>query len=317
MTLDYRISGGVIGLAVGDALGVPVEFKSREEIKLSPVVGMQSGGIHQQTEGTWSDDSSLTFCLMESLCSGFDLHDIAGNFSNWLNNSYWTPHGDVFDRGIATTKAIHRFDNNMSPALCGGMAVGDNGNGSLMRILPIAFYLKDEASIMVRFEHIKAVSSITHMHFRSVFTCFIYVEYLILLIQGQDRVEALKKMQMSVQSFALEMEFNPSEVALFQRVLVGNIKDLKVDEIRSSGYVLHTLEASLWCFLTSENFSESVLKAVNLGDDSDTTGAVTGGLAGSYFGRSAISKDWANKLARSQDVNVLIERFTRAITDLK
>ncbi len=190
MKQNERLSGAIWGLAVGDALGVPVEFRSRTSLDADPVKEMRAGGTHGQVAGTWSDDSSLTFCLMDALTSGeIDFHQIATNFLAWMKDGFWTPHGVVFDRGISTTNAILRFDKGMDAVFCGGHDESDNGNGSLMRILPLAFIANDSNEI-TRYELVKSCSSITHMHFRSVFSCFIYAEYARLLLDGIDKFEA-------------------------------------------------------------------------------------------------------------------------------
>lgn len=317
MKLTDRLNGAILGLAVGDALGVPVEFRSRAVMDKDPVFDMRAGGTHGQKAGTWSDDSSLTFCLMESLISGkVDLHDIASKFLAWLKDGYWTPHGSVFDRGIATTNAILRFEKGTSPVLCGGMDEFDNGNGSLMRILPLAF-ITQTTSIGDRYELVKNISSITHMHFRSVFACFIYTEYARLLLTGKDKFEAYELMINEVKLFVSEEEFNPKEISLFSRVLNGDIHNASREEISGSGYVLHTLEASIWSLLTTDTYSDATLKAVNLGEDTDTTGAVTGGLAGLYYGMSSVPNEWVTVIARKNEITKLVEDFERALINFK
>lgn len=313
MNLTDRLNGAILGLAVGDALGVPVEFCSRASLDKDPVVDMRAGGTHGQIAGTWSDDSSLTFCLMEALLSGqINMHDIASNFLAWLKDGYWTPHGSVFDRGIATTNAILRFDQGTSPGLCGGMDEYDNGNGSLMRILPVAFITKT-TSVISRYELVKNISSITHMHFRSVFACFIYTEYARFLLMGMDKFAAYELMIKEVKLFVSNAEFNPKEMSYFDRVLNGGIHELSREDISGSGYVLHTLEASLWCLLTTENYSEATLKAVNLGEDTDTTGAVTGGLAGLYYGVKDVPNEWITIIARKNEIINLVRDFEQGL----
>jgi ADP-ribosyl-[dinitrogen reductase] hydrolase len=164
----------LFGVAVGDALGVPVEFKSRQTLQQNPVTDMIGYGTYNLPPGTWSDDSSLTFCLTEALTQDFNLNTIAQNFVKWRNESYWTPHGEVFDIGIATDQAIRRLITGTKPELAGGFEVHDNGNGSLMRILPLVFYIKDK-EINERYQITKQVSSITHAHIRSVIACFYYL----------------------------------------------------------------------------------------------------------------------------------------------
>jgi ADP-ribosylglycohydrolase len=314
-----KIVDALIGLAVGDALGVPVEFEQRETLKAHPVADMRGYGTHHQPAGTWSDDSSLAFCLSESLCKGYDLQDIARNFVRWYHDGYWTPHGKVFDIGIATSRALHRLAGGVSPLVSGGVSEQDNGNGSLMRILPLVFCLKDQP-VAERFRMVSEVSAITHGHIRSIVACFIYCEYALQLLGGQEKYEALKQMQQTVNSFFNDFDACPEEeLNRFHRLLENPVGDYQIqpihayseDEIRGSGYVLHTLEASLWCLLTTGSYAEAVRKAVNLGEDTDTTGCVTGGLAGIYYGLSAIPREWVAVLARKEEILALAGRLHR------
>ena len=150
----------LLGLAVGDALGVPAEFKSRETLKKNPVTEMTGYGTHNQPPGTWSDDSSLAFCLAESLCEGYNLKDIADRFIKWHDEAYWTPYGEVFDVGIATRKAIQRLKEGIDPGQAGGNTEYDNGNGSLMRIMPL-LVLTDYSTTTEAYRLTEEVSSIT------------------------------------------------------------------------------------------------------------------------------------------------------------
>jgi ADP-ribosyl-[dinitrogen reductase] hydrolase len=243
-----KIKGALFGLAVGDALGVPVEFKQRGYLQAFPIKGITGYGSWNQPPGTWSDDSSLAFCLAESLAKGYDLNDMAQNFMNWMQHGFWGAHHKVFDIGGATRFAIGRLTKGTSPLLSGGMMEDDNGNGSLMRIMPLLFWIKD-LPIDERYKKVKEVSSITHAHFRSVFACFIYIEFALEILKGNTLDAAYANMQHAVKFFAKENEFNPKEIQLFGRILVDHIKDVKEDAIYSGGYVLHTLEASLWCCL--------------------------------------------------------------------
>jgi ADP-ribosyl-[dinitrogen reductase] hydrolase len=308
--MNNKIKSSLFGLAIGDALGVPVEFQSRAYLKQNPVSDMFGFGTHHQPSGTWSDDSSLAFCVAESLCKDYDLNDIARNFVKWYSEELWTPHGKVFDIGIATRHAILNIAKGHQPDLCGGFNEEDNGNGSLMRILPLAFYLQNEKDINVIYQKVKAVSSITHAHFRSVFACFIYVIYGLEILKDKDKFESYKEMQNIVSAFLEDKNFNPTEIQLFDRILKNDISKYNESEIHSSGYVLHSLEASLWCFLNSDSYSETVLKAVNLGEDTDTTGAIAGGLAGIYYGIKNIPKKWIDTLVKSNDIKNLAERLS-------
>ena len=298
----------LFGVAVGDALGVPVEFNNRQTIALKPVTDMRGFGTYNLPPGTFSDDSSLAFCLAEALTQEFNLQKIADNFIAWLNKNYWTPRGTVFDVGIATSQAIRRLQGGCKPELGGGMDVSDNGNGSLMRILPLLIYIKDKP-IADRYQTTKQVSSITHGHIRSVIACFYYLEFARQIINGIDKFQIYKNLQTEISEHLNSLSINPNEIKLFDRLLKGNIYELTDKEIFSSGYVLHTLEASIWCLLTTDNYKTATLKAVNLGEDTDTTGAVTGGLAGLLYGFDTIPKSWLQQMARKDDIEDLANRL--------
>lgn len=311
--LDYLVRSALYGVAVGDALGVPVEFYERERLRHFPVTEMIGFRTHHQPPGTWSDDSSLTFCLAEALTEDFDIVNIAENFINWYYHNFWTPRGYVFDIGISTRQAIYQLKQGTRPDLAGGMSVDDNGNGSLMRILPLVFYMSG-MSISERYLITKLISSLTHGHIRSVIACFYYLEFARQIILGKDKFEIYRNLQTDISEHLSSLSINPSEIALFNRLLKYDISTVHEDKIRSSGYVLHTLEASIWSLLTTNNYSDAVLKAVNLGGDTDTTGAVTGGLAGLLYGIENIPEQWLNQIARKDDIKDLAERMAKKIS---
>lgn len=304
------------GVAVGDMLGVPVEFKSRDYLKQNPVNTIRGFGTHDVRAGVWSDDSSLTFCLAESINEGLDLQQLANKFIAWKNENYWTPEGEVFDIGIATSIAIDRLANGVNPELAGGIEEFDNGNGSLMRILPLVLYCKDK-TIFERFQITKQVSSLTHRHIRSVIGCFYYLEFAKQIMGGKNKFEIYQNLKTEVTDFLKSLNINLSEIEIHNRLLNGNIYELREDEIKSSGYVVHTLEASIWCLLTTDNYVDAVLKAVNLGEDTDTTGAVTGGLAGMLYGFDTIPQFWIAVLPRIENINKLIYNYKKETVKIK
>jgi len=311
-----KIKPVLFGVAVGDALGVPVEFMSREMISRKPVKDMIGYGTYNLPLGTFSDDSSLTFCLAEALTEEFDLNKVAHNFVQWAYNNYWTARGSVFDIGIATRDAIFRLKNGKIPELAGGLDVASNGNGSLMRIAPLLFYIWD-MSIEERYEWTKKVSSLTHGHVRSCIACFYYLEFARKLLTQTDKFAIYSELQSEITQFLASISINPSEIFVFDRLLIQNIYDFSEDQIFSSGYVIHTLEASIWCIMTTNTYRDAVLKAVNLGDDSDTTAAVTGGLAGLLYGYENIPQKWIKQLARTEDINELAQRMANFLSDCR
>ncbi len=291
----------LLGTAVADALGVPVEFKPRSVLKENPVTDMREYGTYHLPKGTWSDDTSLMLCLAESIVEGLDLNKLVQKFIAWKNDNYWTPRGWVFDIGIGTRIAIERLENGMTPELAGGFEEMDNGNGSLMRILPLITFSKN-LPIEERFLWTKKVSSLTHAHIRSVMACFYYLEFAKKIIEGQDKWQVYKELQFVLINYFESKNINPLEINKLDRLLKEDISKNTEETIRSSGYVIDTLEASIWCLLTSNSYQEAVLKAVNLGGDTDTTGAVTGGLAALIYGIETIPAEWLEVLARKDDI---------------
>ncbi len=313
MLNSHKILSGLMGVCVGDALGVPVEFTSREKRTKDPVTSMRAYGTWKQLAGTWSDDSSLMFCLAESLCNGFSLDEIAKSFWRWNKEGYWSARGDVFDIGNTTFLAIVDWSQGKPPLEAGGKSENSNGNGSLMRILPMAF-LHQNLDFPNLIQHTHQVSCITHAHLRSQMACGIYVSIARLLLEGFDLPTAYQQGIIKIQSIYSTPEYLP-EIRHFARVFNGAIASLPVKEIYSSGYVIDTLEACLWCLLNSSSYTEAVLKAVNLGGDTDTTAAVTGGLAGIYYGVENIPTAWINQIARKDDIIDLAERLTLQINN--
>lgn len=311
MLTAAKTLSGLMGLCVGDALGVPVEFTSRAERVKSPVTTMLGYGTWNQPSGTWSDDSSLSFCLAECLCRGYSLDAIANSFWRWYKEAYWTPRGDVFDIGQTTHTAIMRLKQGVVPHQAGGKVENSNGNGSLMRILPMA-YCHRNLTLAELLARVHDVSAITHAHARSQMACGIYISIAVALLEGADLQTAYLQALQDIQTIYSVREFL-LEKPHFGRIFSGEIAKLPVEEINSGGYVIDTLESSLWCLLNSSSYSEAVLKAVNLGGDTDTTAAVTGGLAGIYYGVENIPQKWMNQIARRQDIIYLAERFTRAV----
>ncbi|AJS61733.1 crystallin [Paenibacillus sp. IHBB 10380] len=298
-----------MGLCVGDALGVPVEFSSRASLKKNPIIDMIGYGTHDQPAGTWSDDSSLTFCLGDSLCNGYYIFDIADKMKKWYEHSYWTPHGEVFDIGTTTSESIKKLIEGRHPSESGAKQVNDNGNGSLMRILPLAFYLQHVEDEEYKYQVIQDVSKITHAHPRSILACSIYVEFALLLLKGFSLQEAFNNMRNNILNFFCKKEPFSLEIEFFERILTENLMEFAEEEINSSGYVMDTLEASFWCLLTTNDYKSAVLKAVNLGNDTDTTAAVTGGLAGIYYGIQQIPIQWINDIAKREKIIELANKM--------
>ncbi len=312
MTRRERILGGLWGAVVGDVLGVPVEFTSRGKLQCNPVTGMRGFGTHHQPPGTWSDDGSLLLCTVESLLkSEFDLLDMGQRFVRWYREGYWTPWGKVFDIGITTQRAVGRLERGVDPEQAGDSDEKSNGNGSLMRILPVGLRFAD-ASVDSLLGYAHRASSLTHRHPRSQIACGFYCLMVAGLLRGLSPLEAYAR---SVDT-GLKVYAKPqylAEMAPFRKFVSGRIHELPEADMGSGGYVIDTLEASVWCLLNATSFEEAVLKAVNLGEDTDTTGCVTGGLAGVCWGLKAIPGEWIDQLARTGEIDRLFQRFVETI----
>ena len=302
----------LLGVAIGDALGVPVEFKNRNYLKENPITDMIGFGTHNQPAGTWSDDSSLTFCLAEALIEGYTIEKSANNLLKWYTENYWTANGDVFDIGNTTLKVIIKLKNGVSAYESGLTTEQSNGNGSLMRMSPLIIYLKNQP-IETRFKIIKEESSITHAHMVSVIACFYFVEFGIGLLNGKEKFEVYKELQKTIPDFLRTQSISEKEIKYFERLLISNINIDDEEIIFSTGYVIHTLTASIWCILTTNSFKEAVLKAVNLGEDTDTTASVVGALAAIIYGQSQIPEKWINTIKRKDDIIDLGNRLFNSI----
>jgi ADP-ribosyl-[dinitrogen reductase] hydrolase len=305
-----QVKAVFFGIAIGDAMGVPVEFMSRQHLKNKPV-----RGFLQEKNNVWSDDSSLTFCLAESIISGFSIEDLSEKIKDWYLHQYWVGDNNSQEIGVATRNAIHRLENGELPEKSGETGEYSNGNGSLMRVAPLAFSLLHE-SIEERFLTVKSVSSITHGHIRSAIACFFYVEFLQNLLSIKDKFVAFEETQNTVRDYVNTISCQNDEKILFTRLFYDEIQKLPENEIYSTGYVIHTLEAAIWSFLNTDTFESAVLCAINLGSDTDTTGSVTGALAGAFYGEKAIAETWKSAIVKNKEIEDLASRFFEKMKNL-
>ena len=306
-----KINDGILGLIVGDALGVPVEFQKRSDLGKNPVTKMSGYGTYHQPPGTWSDDSSMTLCTADELSKGYDLDSITQSYVRWIFDAHWSPRGQVFDYGGTTMAALEKVKKGIPLTEAGEKDEYSNGNGSLMRILPLLYVTLQMEDRKERFKIIREVSAITHAHLRSCLACFYYLEFAAHLVKEKDAtpVDAYAAANATFEKLVFELNVDQQEIEKFHRLLSGDIQELPEDEIRTEGYVIYTLEASIWGLLNTNNYKEAVLRSVNLGEDTDTTGAVTGGLAGLYYGREAIPQEWIEQLARLKDIEEVLVKL--------
>lgn len=310
--LKGSIESSLYGFAVGDALGVPVEFLSRKTIQKNPVTGMLAYGTHHQPAGTWSDDTSMTIAAMDSIAEtngAVDYENIMSKYGQWYHNELYTANGDVFDIGNTTFSAIHRYDLGTPATACGDKGERCNGNGSLMRMLPLVFALNNETTENET-QIIQQYSGLTHRHEISQLGCKIYYDYMKLILDNHSKEEAYNM----IKENDYKEFFSEKAVSVYGRILKGNIQDCPENEIKSSGYVVDTLEASLWTVLTTSSYEEAVLKAVNLGDDTDTVGAIAGSIAGLIYGIDNIPAEWIEKLRNKELLDSILERFHQSLS---
>jgi ADP-ribosylglycohydrolase len=306
--LADRVQSTILGGAVGDALGVPVEFKRRGTFK---VTGMTGCGTYNQPEGTWSDDTSLTLCLMENIIENGSDESLMKKFSDYLKHGYMTPYGECFDIGRTTINAIEAYRMGTPPEQCGQSGENDNGNGALMRIAPVVFLNVGDESLYSRIGKTERYSRLTHAHPRSVFGCILYVEFMRQLYLGKEKGAALD----CAIGIAASLKEYEKQFSHYDRIMSGIINILEQESVRSGGYVVDTLEAAVWCFFRHDNFKDTVLEAVNLGGDTDTTGIVAGSLAGMYYGIEALPDEWVNALAKANDIKERCCRFSEKLEE--
>lgn len=324
---DELVKASLYGFFIGDALGVPVEFMSRESLKNKKITDMEEYGTHNQPKGTWSDDSSMLLATIDGLLKSkqtIDYQLIMNNFLLWKQKGEFTPFNHVFDIGISTSSALatyQQYKNNNHPEniMCGSGEISSNGNGSLMRILPISFYLYyagidyKDAKFM---DIIKTISSMTHSHIYSILGCYIYSMYVAELLKVKDKYVAYKNIQLALQDLCQSNHELNDIKEIYGKIVYEDISKQRENNIKSSGYVVDSLEASIWSVLTSSSFEEAVLKSVNLGEDTDTIGALTGGLAGIIFGYNSIPEKWLNTLQRKDYLDQMIDEYIKYLNKL-
>jgi ADP-ribosylglycohydrolase len=293
-TLD-RQRGALFGLAIGDALGAAVEFRSPGSFP--EVTGYRGGGPHRLKPGEWTDDTSMALALADSIASvGWDLDDQARRYLAWCEKGWYSVNGRCFDIGTTTASALARFQREADARTSGDRSERASGNGSIMRLAPVPIrYAHLYPGRLLELVQLLTDSSLpTHASPQCLSACAYLGLVLAALIEGIDREQALAADWKTLRDLR-EIHAFHREVA---DVAEGSFRRKRPPEIVGSGYVVHSLEAALWAFHDAKNFREAVLRAVNLGDDADTTGAICGQLAGAYWGESGIPQEWREGLAR-------------------
>jgi ADP-ribosylglycohydrolase len=303
---QHRRRGVLLGLAVGDALGAAVEFAPRGSF--APVTGYRAGGPHRLAPGEWTDDTSMALALADSLAArGFDPADQARRYLAWWREGKYSVNGHCFDIGIATREALARIEQGASPSEAGDPADAKSGNGSIMRLAPVAIHylhLFPEDLVTIG-RHAAASSAPTHRSDKCLSACRYFAVVLAALMCGQTREEVLAADWAGLEELHRVTPLHPSIL----EVARGSYRRKAASDIRGSGYVVDSLEAALWAFHRAPTFADAVLAAVNLGDDADTTGAVCGQLAGAHFGVEGIPGEWLEGLAQRKWIEDAIARL--------
>ena len=307
---------GIMGVVVGDALGMPVQFLSREFVQAGPIVTMDGFGTYKKPPGTWSDDSSMTLAALDSIreMSKIDSDDIMKRFVDWYEKGEYTPFGIAFDIGATCEEAICRYGNPYTYKECGCTDEYSNGNGSLMRIMPACLFVytqvkKGELAEEKGLELIHEVSALTHAHLRSKMACGFY--YFMVKAILDEKGTLISKLQKGVDDAVrfYHRDFaNLVQMAYYGRLFhLDEFINVPEDEIKSSGYVVDSLEAAVWSLITTETLEEGLLKAVNLGGDTDTIGAIAGGLAALHYGYNNIPAEWRSAIIKGEQIIALCE----------
>lgn len=289
ISLLDRYIGALVGLAVGDSLGTPVQFKGRGTFE--PVTSMRGGGFFETNPGEWSDDTSMALCLAESLieCNGFDAKDQMERYVRWYRDGYLSSKEYSFDIGTTTQNSLELFIKTGDP-FSGKHDPNGAGNGSLMRLAPIAlaFAQFPEQAIAYAGEQ----SYTTHGSVEASDACRYFTALLIGALRGKKKEDIFSSKYSPIKRKTL--------CKSIAKVASGTFKSKFRSEIIGNGYVVNSLEAALWSFYTTSSFEECVLKAVNLGEDADTTAAIAGQIAGAYYGASAIPDVWRKQIAQGE-----------------
>lgn len=297
-----RVRGALLGLATGDALGTTVEFKPRRSF--APLTDIVGGGPFNLKPGEWTDDTSMALCIAESIAEtqSFNPTDQLARFLRWHREGHLSSNGHCFDIGIQTRAALHKFETTGLPT-CGPVDEKSSGNGSLMRLSPVvmAFYRQPAVAI----EFAAESSRTTHGSELCVDACRYFAALLLGAIAGMGKSQLLAAEFTPVRGLWSQSPLHPKIAAIAR----GSWKHKTESDIKSSGFVVHTLEAALWAFANTDSYDQAVLQAANLGDDADTTGAVCGQLAGAFYGASHIPQRWLDILARRDTIATLADQL--------
>lgn len=290
ISLEERYQGCLLGLATGDAVGTTLEFMPRGTFE--PITDMVGGGPFELEPGQWTDDTSMALCLARSLIyhKGFNAEDQMNRYCNWRHYGYMSSTGDCFDIGGTVSSALNKYLKTKNP-FAGSVDPFSSGNGSLMRLAPVAMIYNSDFSELLKYAG--ESSRTTHGSAECIDSCRYYAGLLHAAFSGKNKEEILASKQYS------------PETDKVREIATLNYLDKGIEIIKGSGYVIESLEAALWCFAKTDSFENAILAAANLGDDADTTAAICGQIAGAYYGISGIKTSWLKKLTMLDEIKAL------------
>lgn len=314
--MNLKYVDGLIGFVVGDTLGIPLEGKTREELLSNPVTKMVEKGTFNLPLGTWSVNTSLLIATIDSINNKqtVDVDSIAMNFVAFKSHGHYTPYNEIYNLSKVASRAIEKFDEErIDAASCGSIKIEEIDHSSLIRMLPIAYFslvnkLKDYEVL----DLVREVSSITNAQEECILGCYIFTRYTMFLLNGKDKLSAYSMTKCVDYSM-----FNKSAQEKFSRIINEDISKCKLSNINASYCVVDVLESTLWVFLKSENYKESVIGAMNLGISTSEVAALTGALSGIIYGIDAIPQEWKNAIVKKEYLMDIFEEFAENKYDVK
>ena len=301
--IEHKLIGSFLGLVIGDAFGTTLEFAERDEYPLlTEIIG---GGPFRLKAGQWTDDTSMAICLAESLieCKGFNSTDQLERYLKWYRFGDNSSTGHCFDIGNTTREALERFEYTKE-SYCGSSNSAKSGNGSIMRLAPIVIKYWKNTDDLIRYAALS--SKTTHASKETIQASIILALFLQGIFQSKQKEELFSDV---FSDFVISNIDNISP-KLYE-ILKGSYKEKSREEISSSGYVINTLEAALWAFYNTNSFSEAIILAVNLAEDADTVGAVTGQIVGAYYGAQSEITEWSNKIFQKERIIKLAKQLQK------
>ena len=313
MKRENLIYDGMYGLAVADALGVPYETATLEDMQSAPCTDMVGYGHHNQPAGAWSDDTSMSLCVADSFKNGFNPEKMMKNFADWKKYGQYTAGGYVFDVGNTCRIAINNFLSGVPIEYCGNRTVDGNGNGALMRTFPIALYqifrnVENPESFL---EPIHQASMLTHAHEIGLICCGLFSFTIRELILSEGSGDAIMDIACRAYEKGMKAYGGMEEFSQYLDLFTSpkELVSLSEKDLPSWGYALNTWNIALWSLLTTENYRDCLLKAVNIGGDSDTNASVAGALAGVAYGKASIPAEWVSTLQNKPLIDEVCENF--------